>query len=93
MKNIQKSLKRKRTEYVVGLINQFKQSEEEQSASNCYHYVKIEHESSGLSIFQKSLPEDERRILSENQHVWFTCFESFSTFQIFLQNQEITFNG
>ncbi len=93
MKDAHKELKRKRTKYVIGLITQFQLSGDEQTSYNCFENVIIEHEYGGLSGFQDSLPEDERKILSQKQHVWFMCFESFNTFSIFLKNQGLSFEN
>ncbi len=89
MKNIQIELKNKRTIYVIGLINQFRESTEVQNIYNCYEYVRLVHEFNGLSNFRESLNEEERTLLSQNLNVWFMCFESLSTFNVFIENQGV----
>lgn len=90
MEQLQKELRKKRTEYVLGLINQYKESGEVQGLFNCYDYVKIMNEFS-LIDFKAQLKTDEKALLEKREDIWFSCFESLNTFKIFLDNNEISF--
>jgi len=88
---MQKSIRQKRNEFLLGIINQFIQSEENQTVFDCYDYVKIVTETT-IESFMNNLTAEERKLVKINIKAWFLPIESIRTFVVFLSNNEITLN-
>ena len=91
MKNMQKSIRKKRDEFLLSIVNQFMQSDENQTIFDCYDYVKIITETT-IESFMNNLSEEERTLVEINTKAWFLPIESIRTFVVFLSNNEITLN-
>jgi len=90
-KEIHKEIKTKRDQYLLGIISQFKESDEEKNIFNCYDYVKLIINLS-KDTFLNSLSKEVREIVIEKYHIWFIPIESQSTFAIFMQSNNINLN-
>lgn len=88
---MQKSIRKKRNEFLLGIINQFIQSDENQTVFDCYDYVKIVTETT-IESFMNNLTAEERKLVKINIKAWFLPIESIRTFVVFLSNNEITLN-
>lgn len=60
MKEIQKSIRKKRDEYLLGIVGQFQESDENKTLFDCYDYVKIIAETT-IDDFTTNLTKDEQR--------------------------------
>lgn len=87
----QNSIRKKRDEYLLGILGQFQQSDENQTVYNCYDYLKIV---ANLTIdsFAETLTEEEKKLFQYKVIQWLLPIESFQTFSIFLSNNEINLN-
>jgi hypothetical protein len=88
MWEIQQELRRRRNQFLLGIVNKFELSGENQTLFNCYDYVKIFTKMT-MDSFIDSLTENQRDLLITNVKVWFLPIESISTFNVFLSNNEI----
>jgi|688.fasta_scaffold918785_3 hypothetical protein len=88
---IQKSIRKKRDEFLHGIVDQFQQSDENKTLFNCYDYVKI-ISNLRISSFTETLTEEEKELFQSNIIKWLSPIESFQTFSIFLSNNEINLN-
>ncbi|WP_298766122.1 hypothetical protein [uncultured Polaribacter sp.] len=87
----QNSIRKKRDEFLIGIVNQFIQSDENQTIFDCYDYAKIIAETT-IQSFIDNLTEEERTLVVINTKAWFLPIESIRTFVVFLSNNEITLN-
>ena len=88
---LQKSIRQKTDEYLLGIVCQFQQSDEIQSVFNCYDYIKIIANLT-KEDFMKTLTVAENKVFKSNQSFWLSPIESLQTFTIFLTNNEINLN-
>jgi len=89
---MQKELRIKRNEFLLGIINQFQQSDEPKSIFDCYDYVKT---ITNLQIddFIKTLSLEEKQMIENNFDLWFLPLETVRTFSFFLLNNSINLNN
>lgn len=85
------SIRKKRDEFLLGIVSQFMQSDEKQTVFDCYDYVKIITETT-IESFINNLTTEERALVEINTKAWFLPIESIRTFVVFLSNNEITLN-
>jgi hypothetical protein len=85
---MQKELKRKRTEYLLSFVDEFKQSDEPKTVYDCYDYVKTSAYQS-IETFIETLTAEESKIFEKRIDIWLTAVESITTFQMFLNNYNI----
>jgi hypothetical protein len=88
MKEIQKSIRKKRDEFLLGLVGQFQVSDEDQTLFDCYDYVKIVTETT-MHSFISNLTQNEKNLLEKDTKAWFIPIESIRTFAVFLSNNQI----
>jgi len=88
---MQKSIRKKRDEFLLGIVGQFQESDENKTLFDCYDYVKIITETT-IDDFTTSLSEDEQKVVERNVKAWFLPIESIRTFAVFLSNNEINLN-
>lgn len=88
---MQKELRKKRNEFLLGIINQFQQSDEPKTIFDCYDYVKT---ITNLQIddFLKKLSLDEKQMIENKFELWFLPLETIRTFSVFLSNNNINLN-
>lgn len=88
---MQKELRRKRNEFLLGIVNQFQQSDEPKSIFDCYDYVKT---ITNLQIddFIKTLSVEEKQMIENKFDLWFLPLETVRTFSVFLSNNNINLN-
>ncbi len=87
----QNSIRKKRDEFLLGIVSQFMQSDEKQTVFDCYNYVKTVAETI-VESFMNNLTAEERTLVEINTKVWFLPIESIKTFVVFLSNNEINLN-
>lgn len=85
---MQQKLRKKRNEFLLGIINQFQQSEEPKTIFDCYDYVKT---ITNLQIddFLNTLSEEEKQLIENRFDLWFLPLETIRTFSVFLSNNNI----
>ncbi|MGG7037133.1 MAG: hypothetical protein ACI7YS_18370 [Flavobacterium sp.] len=85
---MQKELRKKRNEFLLGIINQFQQSDEPKTIFDCYDYVKT---ITNLQIddFLKTLSGEEKKMIESKFDLWFLPLETIRTFSVFLSNNGI----
>ncbi len=88
---MQKELRKKRNEFLLGIVNQFQQSDEPKSIFDCYDYVKT---ITNLQIddFIKTLSVEEKQMIENKFDLWFLPLETVRTFSVFLSNNNINLN-
>lgn len=85
---LEESIKQKRDDYFLGIINQFQQSDEKQTLHNCYNYVKSISNQSSVGL-TSSFTEDEMEIFLPAKTNFLLSLYSLETFAIYLKNKEI----
>lgn len=90
-RKLQKSIREKRDNFLLGIVSQFQQSDENQTLFDCYDYVKIITETT-MDSFMAILTKEEQEIIEKNTKAWFLPIESIRTFAVFLSNNEIKLN-
>jgi hypothetical protein len=88
MKNKQE-LKSKITDYLLGHVEVFKQSDHAQDVLTCFNNVKDEHENL-KDLFIADLADEEQKLVKKNEVLWFWQLKSETEFLGFLSNNEIT---
>ncbi|MFZ4799829.1 MAG: hypothetical protein ACOYMA_20220 [Bacteroidia bacterium] len=78
-----------RDEYIINIVGQFIASSINQTINNCYKYV-CEIKELTINDFIAILNDENREILEENPNGWFAPLFSIETFEIFLNNNDIT---
>jgi hypothetical protein len=68
--DLQKSIRHKRNVFLLGIIAQFQQSDENKSLFDCYDYVKIVTETT-IDSFLNNLTNEERIIIENKLNNWF----------------------
>jgi hypothetical protein len=88
---MQKVLRKKRNEFLLGIINQFQQSDEPKTIFDCYDYVKT---ITNLQIddFLNKLSNEEKQMIESKFDLWFLPLETIKTFSVFLTNNNINLN-
>jgi flagellar motor component MotA len=86
---MQKSIRKKRDEFLLGIEGQFQESEENKTLFVCYDYVKIVTETT-MDSFIENLTQNEMDLVERNTKTWFLPIESIRTFAVFLSNNQIT---
>jgi hypothetical protein len=89
MRKTHNSIRKKRNEFLLDIVSQFKQSGEKQTIFDCYDYVKIITDTT-IESFMNILTEEERTLVEINTKAWFIPTESIRTFAVFLSNNEIS---
>jgi len=89
--DIRKELKRKRNEYLLRIVDEFKATDNVQNIYYCYEYVKEYYYTSHNSLIN-NLNNEELELFNKNSNVWLIPIETMNTFGIFLNNNEIYFN-
>lgn len=85
---MQKELRKKRNEFLLGIINQFQQSDEPKTIFDCYDYVKT-ITNLKMDNFIKTLSTEERQMVENKFDLWFIPLETIRTFSLFLTNNNI----
>ena len=88
---MQKELRKKRNEFLLGIIVQYQQSEEPKSIFDCYDYVKT---IANLQIddFLEVLSDEEKQIIEKRFELWFIPLETIRTFSMYLKINNININ-
>ena len=88
---MQKELRKKRNEFLLGIVNQFQQSDEPKTIFDCYDYVKT-ITNLKMDDFIKTLTTKERQMVESKFDLWFLPLETIRTFSVFLSNNNINLN-
>lgn len=86
-----KRIKKIRDEFIIGIINEFKETDRSKTYDECYKYVK---ELSILHIndFINTLNEAEKTFIKDNNYKILSPLKDINTFVMFLNNKSISFN-
>jgi len=90
MNELHKSIRKKRNEYLLSIIEQFKESDENKSVFDCYDYVKTIVELT-YEDFLINLTDEEKNLVEGNINKWFLPIETIRTFNVFLSSNQINF--
>jgi hypothetical protein len=86
-----RKIKKRRDEFIIGMIDEFKSTDNSQTNKECYNYVKKLCELH-ITDFKNTLNEIEKTFIEDNNYIILSPLRDINTFVMFLNNKSKSFN-